>query len=302
MDFRSMCFWSLISFVVASVDNPTLMNGYNVNFNSPKGQVDTSYVALEVTECVPGESVLYNCTSRITGTEGTPQAQFFLGQGFAPVYNASGGWFGNSPGDQQIPTSFNSGGIYYISLYPICPSTTDCVTGKVTVELSCYAYNASYNNPIPVRLVNNRRIARYHLQVSGYVYFWFSVEPQDVKSDGTFTLYLSLSLWQGMQSSTQILINKASNGWPTVAKSDWATAQPPQKGDYLWSAIPLTQGVYYGAIYGASYGKSTIGDTGSDIGVTIKAGYNQAPSSPGFRVLPTFASIVLLFLSLIYVS
>jgi len=52
-------------------------------------------------------------------------------------------------------------------------------------------------------------------------------------------------------------------------------------------------------MYGASYQKATI-DTGSDIGVTIKAGYNQAPSSPGFRALPTVASVVLLFISLIY--
>jgi len=298
MGFRSLCLWILISFVLASVDQPTLMNGYNVNFEGAKGQVDTSYVALEVTECVSGV-VPYNCTSRITGTEGTPQAQFFLSLGTVPVYNSTGGWLGNSPGDHQIPVNLTPG-VYYIAYYPTCPSTTDCVTGKVTVELSCYAYNGNYNSPFPVRLVNNRRTARYHLQVQGYVRFWFSVEPQDVKADGTFTLYLSVSLWQGMSSTTQVFINKLSNGWPNSTTYDYISAQPAQKGDYLWSALPLTQGVYYGVIYGASYAKDTIGDSGSDIGVTIKAGYNKAPSSPGSRVLPTFASIVLLLLSLIY--
>jgi len=238
------------------------------------------------------------CSSRFTDTTTSgAQAEFFLQQGAPPSNFTTSAWLGGSPGEQGT-NEWLANGVYYIALKPSCPGTASCISGKVNVELSCYAYNGT--NFIPVHLVNNRRTARYHLSAGQFMYFWFTVEPQDVQKDGSFTFYLSVSLWQGMNSKVQVFINHESTGWPKSATigNDFTYPLVPQAGSYLWSAQPLTQGVYYGAIYGVSYEKSTI-DSGSDIGIAIKAGYNQAPSNDGFKSLPTYAALLLILLSLL---
>jgi hypothetical protein len=283
--------------ILGKVDRPTISNGFVVNFDSDKDQLDKSFVALEVLECLPGETVNITCSSKFDKTTlSSTKASFFINYGAAPSYNASGtDWLGSSAGEQTVTRTFQRG-YHYIGLYPDC-GTTGCVDGSAGVQLSCWAMNGT--DWIPPQLVNNRRTGVYNVKKDGWMYFWFVVEPQDLQDNGLFIFFLSVTLASGHKSTTRVFVNKAEHGYPNSTDgNDYPSDAPGNTGDWTFSNTVLAGvGKYYGGVLVLNVDDDTLEGTTTTAGVTVKAGYNKAPDSASYHLLPTTFTIFFLLLS-----